>query len=331
LEDELRLLDLEPIHAALYGVLDRSVVEELVEVANSGDGQQPTRRATAAVESAVTRVRTLLFEVQRYCASPAAKAAGIDLPACREGALDKAAAGFAERLNAALRLPLIERNFSDPWPKEACAVLPSCSNLPEPQRAAWAMLLAWAALEAIGNLHAPAKLVTEHAPRRRERGEQVTLSAERVADMLFERLRLREVAANALSAYGFAGEDRWRAAALIRAAFAHASWASTAAAHPSGTQLTWLRDPEIGWLIGVNEYQGVRYFVREPFERLMWWMSLRALLDLSAREKPNRDAIERLEQNLAARISAAEQAGYKLEVLLESTPEPLREPTNSSR
>src|SRR5215469_1239486 len=331
LEDELRLLDLEPIHAALHAVLDPNVVEQLVEVASTGDGPQPHRRATAAIEAAVTRVRTLLFEVQRYCASPAARAAGIELPAWRDGALDKAAAGFAGRLNASLRLPLIEREFSRSWPAEACAVLPSCGNLPDPQRATWAMLLAWATLEAIGNLYAPGQAPEPGITSSRlSSTEPVAPSPEHVADVLFERLRLREVAALGLSAYGFLGEDRWRAAALIRAAFAHAAWAATPASQPSPSLLSWLRDPEVGWLIGVHEYEGVRYLVREPFERLMWWMSLRALLDLAAQETPDPDAIERLEHNLLARITAAENAGYKLEALLDTT-ELSTEPSNVSR
>jgi hypothetical protein len=160
------------------------------------------------------------------------------------------------------------------------------------------MLVAWAAMEAIGTLHTPA------AP-------------EQPADRLFERLRLRHAIAQAFEPHGFEGEERWRAAALVRAAFAHAAWAPTPDAPPAPVRLSWLHDAEVAWLIGVHEHEGVRYLVREPFERLLWWMALRSLLDLAAEEAPDREKIEALERGLRARVNAAERAGYQVEVLLD--------------
>ena len=71
-------------------------------------------------------------------------------------------------------------------------------------------------------------------------------------------------------------------------------------------------DPDAAWLVGVNEYDGHRYFVKEPFERLAWWMSLPALLTLAAEKSPSEDAVRRVEREIAERLRAAEDAGYRM-------------------
>ncbi|HEU5451644.1 MAG TPA: hypothetical protein VFU76_06650, partial [Terriglobales bacterium] len=118
---------------------------------------------------------------------------------------------------------------------------------------------------------------------------------------------------------------------MVRAAFAHAGGAARPESAGAPVPLTWLHDAEVAWLIGVHEYEGVRYLVREPFERLTWWMALPALLDLAAEKIPSREEIELLEQALRARVSAAEQAGYRVEALLDAASQPERSPSSSSR
>jgi hypothetical protein len=115
-------------------------------------------------------------------------------------------------------------------------------------------------------------------------------------------------------------EDRWRLAAMLRAAFAHAAWAPGFAVMPgqaAGT-MSWIHDPDVAWLVGVHEHEGVRYLVKEPFERLMWWMSLRTLLEIASAPQPDPKKVRALEQELTSRIEAARQAGYRLEQMLDS-------------
>jgi glycosidase len=327
LEDELRMLELEPVHAAVFALLERTVIGHLVESATAeqfaaeGLGKRPPteyvggkasgkngdkskKREAAhanfdqAINTAAERLRKLLEETQRYVSNSPARGAGAPQIGAWRGDISDVIEKFKERLTAAARLAQVEALFSEPWPRQACAVLPSCSNHKQAQERTWVMLVAWAAMEAIGALHTPA------AP-------------EQPADRLFERLRLRHAIAQAFEPHGFEGEDRWRAAALVRAAFAHAAWAPTPDAPPAPVHLSWLHDAEIAWLIGVHEHEGVRYLVREPFERLLWWMALRSLLDLASEKQPDRESIEALERGLRARIHAAEHAGYQVEALLD--------------
>ena len=156
--------------------------------------------------------------------------------------------------------------------------------------------MAWAAIEALGSYCDPA-------------------GTNQAASQVFDALRLREVMAQSLEKLGTHGEERWRVVSRIRATFAHAAWAPAA----QGTQrhtpvFTWLHDPEVAWLIGVHEWEGVRYFNKEAYERFLWWMALRSLLDLAATPDPK--AIAALESEIELRLKAAEQAQYRTESLL---------------
>jgi hypothetical protein len=118
--------------------------------------------------------------------------------------------------------------------------------------------------------------------------------------------------AQAFEVLGLHGEERWRAAARVRVSFAEAhrvaTQPATGAARIPGPRL----DPDVAWLIGVHEAQGTVYYVKEPFERLLWWLALPALLALAA-EPVDRNAVRALERGIAARARAAAEAGYRLE------------------
>jgi hypothetical protein len=194
------------------------------------------------------------------------------------------------------------RHFSAPLPKEACDVLPAAATPSGEAVAIWSTILAWCAVDALGDMCDPEDCA--HA----------------AADA-FNRLRLREPMAEAFAAAGMVGEARWRAAARVRADFAHAAWSADVQAgtgRPAATPLSWLHDPDVAWLIGVHEYQGERYFNKELYERLLWWLALPRLLDIASEETPDGKAIAALEAQLKKRMKAAENSGYRIEALLES-------------
>jgi hypothetical protein len=56
----------------------------------------------------------------------------------------------------------------------------------------------------------------------------------------------------------------------------------------------------------------VRYFVKELFERLVWWRALPALLGLAAERSPPPKAIRALERDICAITEMAFFAGYRL-------------------
>ena len=86
----------------------------------------------------------------------------------------------------------------------------------------------------------------------------------------------------------------------------------------STVRLSWVHDPEVAWLIGANEHQGVRYFNRELFDRLIWWMALRPLLEAADEAAPNMTTLQGIRSDVESRCQAALDAGYRIELLMEA-------------
>ncbi len=161
--------------------------------------------------------------------------------------------------------------------------------------------MAWTLLEVAGRVAAPE-------------------DPEHYSMLLFDHARLRQPIADALEKLGAHGEDRWRVAARLRFAFAHAASAHKVRQTPgrSATPLSWLNDPEVAWLIGSNEHEGVRYFNKEQFEQLLWWMALRPLMEIAEEEQPDLKELRELENEMEQRCKLASTVGYRMEGLLES-------------
>jgi hypothetical protein len=277
LDEAMRLLLLEPAHEAVRAALDPALVAAL-----AASGQAERGGAAAAAAEAARRARALLVATRELSRRHPAVTGG-EL----RGDLERAVRAFGDRLDAALRIGELEARFESPWPREARGLLAAGDP------AALGSLVAWCLLEALGRLGDPAS-VSEAAAR------------------LFDALRLRAVLAEAVGRLGPEGEDRWRAAARLRVALAHARpAAATAAAARRPVPLGWLDDPDAAWLTGVHEYHGVRYFVKEPFTALVWWLALPALLDLAAEAPPSPRGVRALERDIAACMRAAEDAGYR--------------------
>jgi glycosidase len=283
LDEALVLMELEPVHAALRAVLDPALVVSLASHARHA--------VDATLADARERVRTLLLEARRFAGSSARAARGRTGEDTWPRDLDAATRTFAARLEAALEVPALLDGFATPPPTEARGVLPRAGAA----GSVWVGVVAWCTLEALGRAYDPAE-------------------PSRTVATLFDSLRLRAPLAEAAEALGVEGEDRWRLAARVRVAFAQAASApgATRPARPSAT-LGWLADPDAAWLTGVHEHEGVRYFVKEPFETLVWWMALPALLALAAEPRPDPQAARTLADDIAARLRAAETNGYRLD------------------
>jgi hypothetical protein len=327
LEDALKTLLLQPVHAALRTVMDPALAEALANARPllARDGVEPS------LETARNRAGLLLAEVERYLAgagSPARPA----LACWGEGgapessnAAQRSLAGelFGERLEAALKLDMIHKTAGKLWP-------PAASGMPasdggqraDGTKSSWIAVLGWCALEAIGTIRDPE-------------------DPDAAAAELFDALRLRGPLAAAFSAQGLADDEDWRAAARLRASFAHSS--RTAAPGNAGSPTrapfawrgaSWIHDPDVAWVIGVHEHEGVSYLVKEHLERLLWWMALRDLLEIAAapgspaRAGFARDGVEApgpeperlglIEEAISERMNAAKRGGYRVEALDET-------------
>jgi glycosidase len=290
LDEELKLLQLEPVHHALQALMAAPVLEPLVECAGLNDGPEKSRRIAAVLAIVQGRCEKFLSEADRYFAPRPD-----ELPVDRTGLgwQSEATTWLLDRLECALRLKAIYAASGSRWPVEAHSVLPlgQAKLPPGTVVSVWRNVLAWCLLEAMGRSLEAEK----HGP---------------VASRLFDALRLREPMAHALAAPAQPAEQHWRAAARVRASLAHASRATV----PS----SWLHDPDVAWLIGVHEYEGVSYVVKENLAELLWWIALRDLLDLAGERSPGLEQLAVMAEGVASCMDAMAQAGYRTEALEES-------------
>jgi hypothetical protein len=136
---------------------------------------------------------------------------------------------------------------------------------------------------------------------------------------LLHGLHLRQPLAEALGAAGGVGEEQWRGAARIRALLAHAS-------HPN-VAYAWTQDPDVAWLMGVHQHEGVSYVVKEHFEHFLWWMALPRLLEVARASKPDVEKLDLVRDQIRNSIQTVARDGYKVDKLedapfLEGTREP---------
>ena len=137
-----------------------------------------------------------------------------------------------------------------------------------------------------------------------------------VSGRLFDALRLREPLADAFSRFGLEGEEKWRASARVRAVLANEAWLP-GAPRSAKSPYSWLHDPDVLWLINVHDYQGVRYFNKEMYQCLLWWMALPALIRIAESPTPDPQKLHELELQIESRIDAAEATGYQVMALFE--------------
>jgi hypothetical protein len=193
---------------------------------------------------------------------------------------------------AALRLPVLEREFSPEWPAAVRSLLPSFEP-GAPMESTWAPVLAWALLHSL--------------PGRESRAER------------FDQLQLREALGAIFSTAGMEGEDVWRAAARVRVLLAHNERPLTEMVYARG----FWNDADVRWLAGVNESDGKTYFNQEAMDELLAWMALPSLLRAASEGEPAADVGE-IETTLAAARENATAAGFELEGFLsrEGVPKP---------
>jgi len=290
LEDALRELQLKPVHDALRAVVDPALAEALADCAAAPESTATKARILSVVDTAMHRTGILLAESQRYVSSGAGKSAGLMPEEKWTGDRDAAEQIFVVQLFAAVRLAALHQEIADlpAWTGEAAAVLP-VGDIPHQKAIAiWSTILAWCAVDALGHLQNP----QQH---------------EAASTRLFDALRLRDPLGEAFASSGLVDEERWRAAARLRASFAHSSL--------STAPFSWVHDPDVAWAIGVHKHEEVSYLVKEQFERLLWWMNLRALLEIAKTQPLDLERLSLLQKQIQTRMRVAEDAGYRVEML----------------
>ncbi len=311
LDDALRGLQLKPLHDAMRDLLAPALIEQFVpapSVTKKSKREERPRDGSKATQELTAKLKVLLERSHNLAETDRERAASSGRISWN-GPIDQAITGFERRITTALQLPELEKHFSTEWPDEAHHVLPSKSADHRHSARILAGIVAWAAMVAVGEYADPS-------------------DPDCAAARILDQQRLREPIAESLANLGMEGDERWRAAARIRALLAHKPWAPGDDTKKPRAPFSWLQDPDVAWLIGVHSYQEVRYFGKEPYEQLLWWMALPALLRIAAAAKVDASAVEVLEEQIQARTKAAADAEYQVDGLF-AAPQPVKQKTPS--
>jgi len=207
-------------------------------------------------------------------------------------------------IHAAIKVPSLEKDFTEPWTRDARLVLPS-AKLPLHPSEIWGPVLAVCVLQGLAETISPTNPGTTFLS-------------------LFERLRLREPLARAFSLAGDVTEDGWRAAARVRLIFL---LQALAAPKPNkapaeeifaGFPRSFWHDGDARWLMRVHDSGGKEYFNKELHQQILWWSQLLPLLQPA-------ESKAAIQQRVQKAAEQAQNAGFQVirkeEVLSKPAPE----------
>jgi len=281
LEEALRELELEPVHAAVRRVAGDPAIVALVRdgaTLRSGTVEAPVRELVDAVASATgtdgRRHGVIVITALERLATIAASAAPgerLGAPAEPDGGIEPAARGRAAELP-----------FADPFRR--------------------AVLVGWAVLEPLGGL-APGATT---GPTSRA---------------WFDELRLAPVVAAVLREAGLDEGEAWRAAERLRALLAVPRPATVGGRTPRERVRrlveAWLDHPDVRPLIRVNLWEGTEWFGREEWRELIEWTRLLDVVD-RARDSGRKRSVDAVDTDLTGTLmELGQRAGYRVDRLRE--------------
>ena len=255
LEDALRELELEPVHAAVRSVAGNTGLVDLVRDGTFRDGD--LERALVDLAAAVRDATGTDGEPAAVAATTSRRLATIaalaSVPAARPSgarhvpAANPAATRHDRAAHPAAPLDPVRAAFADPWHR--------------------AVLAGWAILEPLGGLASGAMI----GPTSRA---------------WFDELRLDRVLAAALRDAGLDESDAWAATERVRVLLALPR-PSNVGGRSAGERMArlvsaWLVHPEVRAFLHVNEWEGVAWFGREAWRELLDWALLLDAVDASA-------------------------------------------------
>jgi glycosidase len=337
LEEALVNLELQPVHQALRALLDRDMIRALTDVAEHPRGAGVADRNVNRKRSEVFNTAWARCETFLRAAQPAyRRQTGVRREMTLPGLL---APAFRARVGAAMRISIVEGLFPTPWTAAARRVLPS----PSPQLAAtslWAPIVTWCALETVAesidsdNAERTALDVFDRLRLREPlaeafnalgfEGEAGWRAAARIKiGLLAEAVRQEEelFPAESAAAEGYVAaeteESKTVEETIAKSTAEVADTASNMAvvSKTSAFPDTLWQDADVRWLTGVHQAGEYTYFVCEPYEELVWWLQMPALLRLAGEPAPKRVAIEALNKSIQEGLMAAANADYRLDKL----------------
>ncbi|MGA8731560.1 MAG: alpha-amylase family glycosyl hydrolase [Terracidiphilus sp.] len=342
LDDALVNLELQPVHHDLRWLLQPDLVRLLADLAEHPRGpgsadRRLNRERAEFIEQSWNRCESFMRSAQiAYLSRIGFDKRRTTTPADPAGF----GSAFRERIRAAMRIPVVEALFPTPWTAAARRVLPS----PSPQLTAtamWGPIFGWCALELLAESidpRNPEQSALDLFDRLRLRepfakafdelgfgGEDGWRVAARIKVGLLLEAEVgkpeREADEEAVvpetptAALGTATIDTSLPEREVEAVGPSKAGEIEREEKKVGLAPALWSDPDVRWLTGVHEAKGHAYFIREPYEELLWWLMTPSLLRLAGEAAPSRTTAKEMSKTVHEALAEAAAAGYRVDVL----------------
>jgi glycosidase len=290
IDETLREIFLQPVLEPFRDLVNADVFRRLMEASQ----QMPTfGRGESAIMAEVEQKAFRLLQ-------GAAQISNLQSP------ITPIALEIRARLEAALQFPALPARFPLPRSRKVKWAAAYLQEGLGDDPAAWGTLLGWLFTHALGKAAGEANF-------------------EQTSRAWLDEWLLSKVIAGALRDLGLDEGTAWQAVAVIKLLTSHQRWFEMQTPKTRRAYYVldaWLKDDGVRQFLQVNRYEGVLWFNREAFERLLWWMFAVAAVAISA--DPLRPA-EAVAQEIVAcynvvrKLQRAEKKSeYKVEKLLEA-------------
>jgi len=250
IEEALKETFLQPVHGAFKELVNAATFQQLIDARLTEHGEQVDQALLAEVEG---KTVDLLREIKQFTG-----ATGDEVRLAQE---------MRRELERLLGLPVLESRFPRPDSVEQGAVVDYLTaGLPDAPFL-WGSLLGWWCVHSLGRIAGQADF-------------------EGQSRSWIDEWLLGKVIAGALRDLGLDEPTAWQVVGVIKVLTSHQRWfavdAPDARARAYQVLRTLLQDDEVQLFLQVNRYQGVLWFNREAFARLLWWLLLLAVVEIGA-------------------------------------------------
>jgi hypothetical protein len=134
---------------------------------------------------------------------------------------------------------------------------------------------------------------------------------------------LGKIIVQTINDLGFDENEAWHAVSLIKVITTHQHWhlkLDPKSRRGYAVLERLLRDTEAQGYLQVNRYQGVLWFNKESFERLLWWLYAVAVINITSQPGATPEEITeqvRTSYEIVRNVlTAAQESGYRLDETL---------------
>ena len=293
IDEALREIFLQPIHDSFKELVNAGLFRRLIAARVGQAGSLPYELLDEVEHKTVN----LLHEVKRLTGGTGDEAA--------------IAQEVRQELEAILQLPVLEARFPLPKSRKYKSAVKLLNTHLDDDALTWGSLFGWCFVHSLGKLLGKADY------------EQQSRS-------WMDEWLLGKLIAGVLQDLGLDEASAWQGVAIIKLLTSHARWFEIELPKPKRAYpvvQTLLGDDEIQRLLQVNRYQGVLWFNKEAFERMLWWMLSLAVVEetyAALRLGPERPAVEVAQAivahyDIVKKLQQAEKkSGYQVEKLVEA-------------